>query len=64
MEKGCYIVNKNPDKPDDIIFSIKPEISQVSELQQKLHLEIEKTLVVVRKLFSYDLSPMASRTPF
>ena len=51
MEKGCYIVNKNPDKPDDIIFSVKPEISQVSELQQRLHLEIEKTLVVVRKLF-------------
>ncbi|XZF14853.1 hypothetical protein ACTHGU_01845 [Chitinophagaceae bacterium MMS25-I14] len=51
MEKGCYIVQKNPDKPDDIIFSIKSDIDQVSELQQRLHLEIEKTLVVVRKLF-------------
>lgn len=51
MEKGCYIVNRNPAKADDIVFSVKPDISQVSELQQKLHLEIEKTLVIVRKLF-------------
>ncbi|WP_298147539.1 hypothetical protein [Flavobacterium sp.] len=51
MEKGCYIVVKNEAIPNDIIFSVKPSISQVSENQQKLHLEIEKTLVVVRKLF-------------
>lgn len=51
MEKGCYIVSANSEKSHDIIFAVKPEISQVSELQQKLHLEVERTLVVVRKLF-------------
>ncbi|WP_394665467.1 hypothetical protein [uncultured Chryseobacterium sp.] len=51
MEKGCYNVNKNDEIPFDIVFSIKTGISQVTENQQKLHLEIEKTLVVVRKLF-------------
>ncbi|CAD0221306.1 hypothetical protein [Chryseobacterium sp. JV274] len=51
MEKGCYTVNKNEEIPFDIIFAVKPNISQVTENQQKLHLEIEKTLVVVRKLF-------------
>lgn len=52
MEKGAYIVSRNPDTNYDIIFSIKPEIEQVPEIQQKLHLEVEKALVVVRKLFS------------
>lgn len=51
MEKGAYIVFANPDIEYDINFSIKPENTEVSENQQKLHLEIEKTLVVVRKLF-------------
>lgn len=51
MENGCYLVNKNEEIPNDIVFSVKPEIVQVTENQQKLHLEIEKTLVVVRKLF-------------
>jgi len=51
MEKGCYNVVRNEVIPNDIIFSVKPNISQVTENQQKLHLEIEKTLVVVRKLY-------------
>lgn len=51
MEKGCYIVTSNDKIPNDIVFSIKPSVEQVTENQQKLHLEIEKTLVVVRKLF-------------
>lgn len=51
MEKGCYNVHKNEEIPYDIVFSVKSDVSQVSENQQKLHLEIEKTLVVVRKLF-------------
>ncbi|MDR6463344.1 hypothetical protein [Chryseobacterium sediminis] len=51
MEKGCYYVNKNDAIPFDISFSVKNDIIQVSENQQKLHLAIEKTLVVVRKLF-------------
>lgn len=51
MEKGAYIVSSHPDIKYDINFSVKPNITVVSEVQQKLHLEIEKTLVVVRKLF-------------
>ncbi|WP_131450896.1 hypothetical protein [Chryseobacterium sp. FH1] len=51
MEKGCYIVSANTNTPHDIVFSIKPDIEQVTENQQKLHIDIEKTLVVVRKLF-------------
>jgi hypothetical protein len=51
MEKGCYNVVKNEIIPNDIIFSVKTNINQVTENQQKLHLEIEKTLVVVRKLY-------------
>lgn len=51
MEKGCYNVVKNETIPNDIIFSVKSNINQVTENQQKLHLEIEKTLVVVRKLY-------------
>lgn len=56
MEKGCYNVVKNETIPNDIIFSVKSTITQVTENQQKLHLEIEKTLVVVRKL--YENSPI------
>jgi hypothetical protein len=54
MEKGAYTVVKNPDPgiKYDIIFAVKPDVSDVSEVQQKLHLEVEKTLVVVRKLFA------------
>lgn len=51
MEKGAYIVRSNPEVKFDIIFSIKPDIDDVSEIQQKLHLEVERTLVVIRKLY-------------
>jgi hypothetical protein len=52
VEKGAYIVHVNPAKPDDIQFSNKPETQEVPELQKKLHLEVEKTLMVLRKLFT------------
>lgn len=51
MEKGCYIVRKHEEIENDIDFSIKPNVSQVTENQQKLHLEIEKALMIVRQLF-------------
>ena len=51
MEKGAYIVSSNPNVKGDIIFSIKPDATDVSELQQKLHIEVEKALTVIRKLF-------------
>lgn len=54
MEKGYYIVGENPDLPFDINFSIKPNLAEtgdVPEAQQKLQIEVEKTLVVIRKLF-------------
>ena len=54
MDAGSYIVRAHDTIPHDINFSIKPGIISVPEVQQKLHLEIEKTLVVVRKLFSGD----------
>lgn len=53
MEKGGYIVRVNPEKPDDILFSVKSDVTEVTDLQQRLHLEIEKTLVVIRKLFEH-----------
>jgi hypothetical protein len=52
MEKGAYIVSRNPNDKFDIVFAIKPDVSTVSEIQQKLHLEVEKALVVIRKLFA------------
>jgi hypothetical protein len=54
MEKGAYIINQNPDDKYDIVFSVKPEVTLVPDNQQKLQLEIEKTLMVVRKLFAND----------
>lgn len=52
MEKGYYIVGENPEMPFDIKFSIKPDlVADVPEPQQKLQMEVEKTLVVIRKLF-------------
>ncbi len=58
MEKGAYIIHANPDIRYDIRFAIKPEVVEVPQNQQKLQLEIEKTLVVVRKLFADDEAEM------
>lgn len=55
MEKGAYLVYQNPDNNKDIVFSVKPDYqNKVPEIQQKLHLEIEKTLVVLQMLFDKD----------
>lgn len=55
MEKGAYLVHQNPDNNKDIVFSVKPDYqNKVPEIQQKLHLEIEKTLVVLEMLFEKD----------
>jgi len=55
MEKGAYIVYQNKDNSKDIVFSIKPDYQdKVPEIQQKLHLEVEKTLVVLQMLFDKD----------
>jgi hypothetical protein len=51
MENGAYIVRENDKIPHDINFSIKPEVMQVPELQQKLQMSIEQTLMIIRKLF-------------
>ena len=55
MEKGAYIVHQNERNPEDIVFSVKPDYqNKVPEIQQKLHLEIERTLVVLQMLFEKD----------
>lgn len=55
MEKGAYIVHQNESNSKDIVFSVKPDYkNKVPELQQKLHLEVEKTLVVLQMLFEND----------
>lgn len=60
MEKGCYNVTANAEIPNDIVFSIKPDVTQVTENQQKLHLDIEKTLAVLRKVFADSPSELTN----
>ncbi len=55
METGAYLVHENENNSRDIIFSIKPDFqNKIPELQQKLHLEVEKALVVIQMLFEED----------
>lgn len=55
MAQGAYIVYQNKENPKEIVFSINSEYqTEVPEVQQKLHLEIEKALVVIQMLFETE----------